>query len=71
MKNNEILNDETLEILGQQAINQAMAGADIIAPSDTDGRKSSTYKKNARANTYRIFKLCLMQQNMPQILWPL
>ncbi len=39
IKNNEILNDETLEILGKQALNQTKAGADIIAPSDMmDGR---------------------------------
>ena len=39
IEKDEILNDETLEILGQQAINQASAGADIIAPSDMmDGR---------------------------------
>jgi porphobilinogen synthase len=35
----EILNDETLEILGRMALEQAAAGADIIAPSDMmDGR---------------------------------
>jgi porphobilinogen synthase len=34
-----ILNDETLEALSRQAMNQAAAGADIIAPSDMmDGR---------------------------------
>jgi len=34
-----ILNDETVEILCQQAVSHAMAGADIIAPSDMmDGR---------------------------------
>ena len=34
-----ILNDETVEILCRQALNQANAGADIIAPSDMmDGR---------------------------------
>ena len=34
-----ILNDETLEVLTGQALNQARAGADIIAPSDMmDGR---------------------------------
>lgn len=34
-----ILNDQTVEILCQQAINQASAGADLIAPSDMmDGR---------------------------------
>jgi porphobilinogen synthase len=35
----EIVNDETVEILVGQALNQAHAGADIIAPSDMmDGR---------------------------------
>ncbi|MDO6416509.1 porphobilinogen synthase [Sphingomonas sp. BIUV-7] len=34
-----VLNDETMEILVEQALNQARAGADIIAPSDMmDGR---------------------------------
>ena len=35
----EILNDETLEVLGKMAIAQAKAGADMIGPSDMmDGR---------------------------------
>ncbi len=39
VKNGIILNDETVEILCQQAINQARAGCDIVAPSDMmDGR---------------------------------
>ena len=39
MKAEEILNDETVKILCQQAIHQANAGCDIIAPSDMmDGR---------------------------------
>ncbi len=39
VKEGEILNDETLEILGKMAITQAKAGADIVAPSDMmDGR---------------------------------
>ena len=39
MRGEEILNDETVAILVQQALNQARAGADIIAPSDMmDGR---------------------------------
>ena len=43
MKADEILNDETVEILCQQAINQANAGCDIIAPSDMmDGRVAAT-----------------------------
>ena len=38
-KNLQILNDETIKILCEQAIVQAKAGCDIIAPSDMmDGR---------------------------------
>ncbi|GAB4339035.1 MAG: porphobilinogen synthase [Flammeovirgaceae bacterium] len=37
--NGEILNDETLEVLGKMALAQAQAGADILGPSDMmDGR---------------------------------
>lgn len=39
VKNGEILNDETLDILAKMAVAQAEAGADIIGPSDMmDGR---------------------------------
>ncbi|WP_262247747.1 porphobilinogen synthase [Parapedobacter soli] len=39
VENGEILNDETLVILGQMALAHARAGADIVAPSDMmDGR---------------------------------
>jgi porphobilinogen synthase len=39
VQNGEILNDETLEILGKMALAHARAGADIVAPSDMmDGR---------------------------------
>ncbi len=35
----EVLNDETLDVLVKQALSQAVAGADVIAPSDMmDGR---------------------------------
>ena len=39
LENGEVVNDETLEILAQQALSHARAGADIVAPSDMmDGR---------------------------------
>jgi porphobilinogen synthase len=42
LKEGEILNDETVDILCKQAVSQADAGADIIAPSDMmDGRVSA------------------------------
>ncbi|MGD1977935.1 MAG: porphobilinogen synthase [Akkermansiaceae bacterium] len=39
VENGEIVNDRTVEVLCQQALAQAVAGADIVAPSDMmDGR---------------------------------
>lgn len=39
VENGQILNDETLEVLGKMAVAQAKAGADIVGPSDMmDGR---------------------------------
>ncbi len=39
VENGEILNDETLEVLGKMSVAQAKAGADILGPSDMmDGR---------------------------------
>lgn len=39
VENGEILNDETLEVLGKMSLAQAQAGADILGPSDMmDGR---------------------------------
>ncbi len=39
VENGEVLNDESLEVLGKMALAHAHAGADIIAPSDMmDGR---------------------------------
>ena len=46
MKGEEILNDETLEVLVGQALVQADAGCDIIAPSDMmDGRVGAIRQK--------------------------
>lgn len=39
VENGQILNDETLEVLGRMAVAQAQAGANIVGPSDMmDGR---------------------------------
>jgi porphobilinogen synthase len=39
LRGDKILNDETVFVLAEQALNQARAGADVIAPSDMmDGR---------------------------------
>jgi len=45
VENGEVANDPTLEILAQQALSHARAGADIVAPSDMmDGRVSAIRK---------------------------
>jgi porphobilinogen synthase len=42
----EVVNDETLGILSEQALSHARAGADLVAPSDMmDGRVSAIRKK--------------------------
>ena len=45
IENGEVANDATLEILAQQALSHARAGADIVAPSDMmDGRVGAIRK---------------------------
>ena len=39
IKNNDVDNDATLELLAREALSHAKAGADMVAPSDMmDGR---------------------------------
>jgi len=46
IENGEVANDATLEILAEQALSHARAGADIVAPSDMmDGRVAAIRKK--------------------------
>jgi porphobilinogen synthase len=46
LERESVLNDPTLEILAQQALSHARAGADIVAPSDMmDGRVAAIRKK--------------------------
>jgi porphobilinogen synthase len=46
IENGEVANDATLEILAQQALSHARAGADIVAPSDMmDGRVAAIRKR--------------------------
>ncbi len=46
VKDGEVLNDPTLEILAEAALSHARAGADIVAPSDMmDGRVAAIRKK--------------------------
>jgi porphobilinogen synthase len=46
IENGEVANDATLEVLAEQSLSHARAGADIIAPSDMmDGRVGAIRKK--------------------------
>jgi porphobilinogen synthase len=46
IENGEVANDPTLEILAEEALSHARAGADIVAPSDMmDGRVAAIRKK--------------------------
>ena len=46
IENGEVANDPTLEILSDQALSHARAGADVVAPSDMmDGRVAAIRKK--------------------------
>ncbi len=58
MDDGKILNDETLDVLSKQALVQAQAGADIIAPSDMmDGRIKairSALDENKHQNTMTL-----------------
>jgi porphobilinogen synthase len=55
LRGDEVANDETLEALVRQSLNQAEAGADILAPSDMmDGRVGAiraSLEDNGHANT--------------------
>lgn len=45
LKGEEVLNDETVELLAKEALSHAKAGADIVAPSDMmDGRVAAIRK---------------------------
>ena len=57
LKNNQILNDETIEILIQQSLLQAEMGSDIIAPSDMMDGRISKIRKSLDLNDYKNVQL--------------
>ena len=48
--NGYVDNDKTIAILSQQAIIQAQAGADVIAPSDMQDGRIQLIRRNSRKN---------------------
>ncbi len=52
VENGEVANDATLEILAQQALSHARAGADIVAPSDMMDGRVGAIRKMLDANKF-------------------
>ncbi len=52
VENGEVANDATLEILAQQALSHARAGADIVAPSDMMDGRVGAIRKTLDANKF-------------------
>ncbi len=55
--NNEIDNDKSLELLSQQAIVQAKAGCDIIAPSDMMDGRIGFIRDNLEKNNFKNIQI--------------
>ena len=53
VKNNKILNDETLEILIKQSLVQAESGADILGPSDMMDGRVKLIRENLEKNNFK------------------
>lgn len=52
-KNGYVLNDETIEVLCQQALSHAEAGADIVAPSDMMDGRIGAIRKELESHLYK------------------
>ncbi|WP_252347419.1 MULTISPECIES: porphobilinogen synthase [unclassified Gluconobacter] len=57
IKDGRILNDESVEILRQQALNQARAGNDIIAPSDMMDGRVQAIRETLDANGFEAVRI--------------
>ncbi|MFL2801763.1 MAG: porphobilinogen synthase [Paracoccaceae bacterium] len=53
VKNNKILNDETLEVLIKQSLIQAESGADILGPSDMMDGRVKLIRENLEKNHFK------------------
>ena len=53
LKNKEILNDETINILSKQALLQSQMGCDVIAPSDMMDGRVGIIRKTLDKNNFK------------------
>ena len=66
MHGDAILNDETVAILVEQALNQARAGADVIAPSDMMDGRVGAIRAGLDAKAFSTCRSWPMRRNMPR-----
>ena len=52
IKDNDVVNDETLQLLAAEALSHAKAGADIVAPSDMMGGRVAAIREILDANDF-------------------
>ena len=69
LKKNEILNDETVEILIKQSLLQAKMGCDVIAPSDMMDGRIKLIRKNLDKENLRCSNHVLWSQICIKLLW--
>ena len=67
IKSNQIINDETIEVLINQSLLQAEMGCDVLAPSDMMDGRIGKIRKALINQIIKMFKFYLMQQNMLQV----
>ena len=58
LRDGYIQNDETVEILARQALSQADAGADIVAPSDMMDGRIGVIRDRLDANGHELVRVC-------------
>ena len=58
LRDGRILNDETVEVLARQALSQAEAGADIVAPSDMMDGRIAALRERLDGGGHQLVRLC-------------
>ena len=58
MRDGRIVNDESVEVLARQALAQAEAGTDVVAPSDMMDGRIGTIRDRLDANGFQNTRIC-------------
>ena len=70
VKNGEILNDETVEILQKMALSHAICGADIVAPSDMMDGRIKKIRLTLESNNYHNTSIMSYSAKFASNYWP-